>query len=67
MSCNIGKTDKIVRIVLGIVLIALGIMTGSWLGIIGIIPLGTGIMGFCPIYTLIGLNTTCKAIEEPKA
>ena len=57
---NVGGVDKGIRIALGLVLIAL-VFTGPqtpW-GWIGIVPLATGLMGFCPLYKLIGLNT-CK-------
>ena len=59
-TTNVGSIDRILRIVLGIVLIAL-VFVGpktSW-GWIGIVPLLTGLVGFCPLYSLVGLNT-CK-------
>ena len=55
---NVGGVDKTIRIILGLVLIAL-VFVGPqtpW-GWIGIIPLATGLMGFCPLYKLIGVNT----------
>jgi hypothetical protein len=55
---NVGGIDKILRIIVGLVLIAL-VFVGPqtpW-GWIGIIPLATGLIGFCPLYKLIGLNT----------
>lgn len=60
MPCNEGKIDRLLRIVAGLVLIALtqiGPMT-PW-GWIGVVPLLTGLVGFCPAYTLLGINT-CK-------
>jgi len=59
MKCNVGKADKIVRVLLGLVIIALGIYFNSWLGAIGIIPLFTAAIGWCPIYLPFGL-TTCS-------
>ena len=58
MKSNVGGIDKILRIVVGIVLIALAAMNviGLW-GWIGIVPLLTGLMGWCPAYTLLGMNT----------
>ncbi|MDA0189779.1 MAG: DUF2892 domain-containing protein [Proteobacteria bacterium] len=58
MKSNVGGIDKILRIVVGIVLIALAAMNviGLW-GWIGIVPLLTGLMGWCPAYTLFGMNT----------
>ena len=55
---NVGGIDKGIRIALGLALIALvfiGPQT-AW-GWIGIVPLATGLMGFCPLYKLIGVNT----------
>jgi len=51
MNKNIGSTDKIIRIILGIVILALGFYFKSWWGVIGLIPLLTASIGWCPIYT----------------
>ncbi len=59
MKQNIGKTDKMIRIVLGVVLIAVGLYYKSWWGIVGIIPLLTAGIGYCHLYTLLGIST-CK-------
>ena len=55
---NVGGIDRIVRIVAGIVLIALTLMgvIGVW-GWIGIVPLATGLLSTCPVYSLLGFNT----------
>ena len=55
---NVGGIDKYLRIAVGIVLIAL-VFVGpqSALGWIGVVPLVTGLLGFCPLYKLFGLNT----------
>ncbi|MFN4224992.1 MAG: DUF2892 domain-containing protein [Hyphomonas sp.] len=58
---NEGKFDRILRIVLGLALIAL-VFVGPqtpW-GWIGLVPLATGLIGWCPAYTLLGINT-CPA------
>ena len=60
MQCNVGKVDKIVRVVLGVVIIGIGVVMESWLGLIGIIPLATAAIGYCPLYSIVGLNTQCK-------
>jgi len=58
MQTNVGGIDKILRIVAGLILIALGIMgIGAPWTFIGIVPLATGLMGWCPAYKLIGVNT----------
>lgn len=60
MKANIGTLDRIARIAIGIVLIALAATgtIGLW-GWIGIAPLLTGLFRFCPAYTLLGINS-CK-------
>ncbi|HRP74994.1 MAG TPA: DUF2892 domain-containing protein [Rhodocyclaceae bacterium] len=58
MQTNVGGIDKILRIVAGLILIALGIMgIGAPWTFIGVVPLVTGLMGWCPAYKLIGVNT----------
>lgn len=58
MKMNVGNIDRIVRIVIGLALIALAATStvGVW-GYIGIVPLLTGIFKFCPAYSLLGVNT----------
>lgn len=63
MKTNVGGIDKVLRIVAGLALLSLiFILEGNarWWGLIGIVPLLTGSLGWCPAYTLIGLNT-CPA------
>ncbi|MFH0975039.1 MAG: DUF2892 domain-containing protein [Spirochaetota bacterium] len=57
MKCNVGKTDRIIRVVAGLVIIGLGFYFQSWWGIIGIIPLLTVIVSWCPVYKLLGIST----------
>jgi len=61
MQCNVGKTDKILRIIAGLALLLLG-ATGviGWWGLIGLVPLATGLMGWCPAYNLLGIKTCGK-------
>ena len=55
---NVGKTDRIIRIVLGVLLIGnVFFALQSPIGWIGVILLVTGIAGICPLYSLLGLNT----------
>jgi len=60
MNKNLGKTDRIIRIILGIIILAVGIINTSLLGLIGIIPLATALMGWCPLYTPFKINTCSK-------
>lgn len=58
MKTNVGGVDRAVRIVAGLILIALALTgtIGAW-GWIGIVPLATGLMRTCPLYSMLGLNT----------
>lgn len=61
MNKNVGTLDRALRIVVGLVLITLAATgtVGPW-GWIGVVPLGTGLFSWCPVYTLFGIKT-CKA------
>lgn len=58
MKANVGGFDKIARILAGVVLVGLAATgtVGMW-GWIGVVPLATGLMGWCPAYNLLGMNT----------
>ncbi|MCB9101523.1 MAG: DUF2892 domain-containing protein [Anaerolineales bacterium] len=57
MKCNVGSIDRVIRVLLGLVIIALGFYFNSWFGAIGIIPLFTAAVGWCPLYMPFGLST----------
>jgi len=57
MKANVGGIDRILRIVVGLALVAWAIMGGPVWAWIGVVPLGTGLFGFCPLYPLLGMNT----------
>ena len=58
MKVNVGGIDRILRIVVGLVLILLAATgTVGWWGWLGVVPLLTGLFKFCPLYTLLGMNT----------
>lgn len=60
MKKNVGQVDRGIRIMVGIVLLLLVVVLQNdwrWLGLIGIIPLATGLLGSCPLYMLLGINT----------
>ena len=58
MTSNVGGMDRILRIIVGLALIALTLFgtIGAW-GWIGIVPLATGALKFCPLYSMLGFNT----------
>lgn len=60
MTENIGSLDRILRIIVGLALLSMLVwVDGStrWLGLIGLIPLGTALFRWCPLYTMLGLHT----------
>lgn len=58
MKTNVGGIDKILRILVGIALIVMAYMNvvGVW-GYIGVVPLLTGLIGWCPVYPLLGISS----------
>ncbi len=63
MKVNIGSADKVVRIVVGLALLSLLVLVpgkARWFGLVGLVPLLTAFVGFCPLYTLLGVNTCPK-------
>ena len=63
MNKNVGTLDRVLRLLLGLVVIGLGFLYQSWWGIVGIVPLLTAGIGWCPPYALLGFST-CKLKEE---
>ena len=59
MSANVGGIDRILRILAGAALIVWALMGGPVWAWVGIVPLATGLVKFCPFYPLLGLST-CK-------
>jgi hypothetical protein len=61
MEPNVGDTDRMIRIVAGVLLLSL-IFVGpqSWWGLVGLAPLATAFINFCPAYKLLGVNTLGK-------
>ncbi|MDR7023927.1 Protein of unknown function [Pseudomonas peli] len=60
MKANVGTLDRSLRIAAGLILLGLSLsgVIGLW-GLIGIVPLATGLFRFCPLYPLLGIST-CK-------
>ena len=57
MKANVGSIDKVLRIVLGAALIAWALMGGPVWAWIGVVPLATALLNFCPLYAILGTNT----------
>jgi hypothetical protein len=59
MTLNEGTLDRVIRVVLGIALLSLAFVgPKTWIGLVGVVPLLTGIVGFCPLYRLVGIRTS---------
>lgn len=58
MVQNVGKIDRLIRAVVGLIVLSL-VFVGpkSLWGLLGLIPLGTALIGWCPPYSLLGINT----------
>lgn len=69
MKANVGGVDKVLRIVVGVLLLSLIFLVegpARWWGLVGLVPLGTGLLGFCPLYAVFGL-TTCPLTKKGAA
>lgn len=60
MENNTGTMDRVIRIILGIVILAAGFYFESLWGLVAVIPLISGLVGFCPVYGVLGIST-CPA------
>lgn len=61
LKTNVGTTDRVLRVVLGLVLLLAFFLYPEagwrWFTLIGVIPLVTGLVGSCPVYSLLGVST----------
>ena len=57
---NVGSADRVIRLILGLVIIGIGYYYQSWWGAIGIVPIFTALIGWCPAYLPFRINT-CSA------
>ena len=62
---NEGPIDRVARVVLGVALVLIGFVAvggtgGTVLGVIGFVPILTGLSGWCPLYTVLGVNTCSR-------
>jgi hypothetical protein len=60
MTQNVGSIDRIVRVIIGLALLAFAVFSGSayaWIGWIGVVPLLTAAFSTCPLYSILGLST----------
>ena len=57
MNLNVGSADRVIRIVIGVAICAAGWYYHSWWGVIGLVPIVTAAIGWCPAYLPLGLST----------
>jgi hypothetical protein len=60
MKYNVGTADRLMRIVVGLLIAILGVWFNSWWGLIGIIPIATGLIKWCPLYVPLKISTVKK-------
>ena len=60
MKANMGTSDRALRIIVGLGIIAYGVVNHSWIGVVGAVPLLTAFVRFCPLYVPLGINTIGK-------
>jgi hypothetical protein len=64
MKSNVGNIDKAIRLFLALVIGAVGFYFQSWWGLVALVPLITGLTSFCPLYSIVGLNTySVKSVQ----
>lgn len=66
MTANVGTVDRILRFSLGLTLLAVGYYYKSWWGLVGLLPVLTATVRFCPAYVPFGLST-CAVKKSPPA
>lgn len=63
MEKNTGSIDRIIRVILGVLILGIGYYFNSWWGLVGLVPLGTAALGWCPLYLPFGLST-CRVKQS---
>ena len=57
MKYNVGNRDRLVRIIVGVAIVAVGAYLQNWWGLVGLVPLLTGVIRWCPAYLPFGIST----------
>ena len=60
MKKNVGSVDRLLRIIVGAVIVVWGVYAESWWGLVGVVPLMTGMLNRCPVYLPFNLSTIKK-------
>ena len=67
MKSNVGGIDRTLRIVIGLAVLATGLYFKSWWGLVGLVPLLTAALGWCPAYLPLGLSTCPVKSDSSKS
>jgi hypothetical protein len=70
MKRNVGKVDRAIRIVAGLVVLGLTLVlegNARWWGLVGLLPLATGLIGWCAVYAPLGIDTCETEGDTPGA
>ena len=60
MKCNVGPVDRLLRIIIGLLVAIAGVVFDSWWGLVGLVPLATGLFKWCPLYVPFKISTVKK-------
>ncbi len=60
IQANVGKADRMIRLLAGMAIIAAGVYYQSWWGAVGIVPIATALINWCPLYAPFGISTCGK-------
>ncbi len=66
MKTNVGTLDRVIRVLLGLSVLGAGYYFKHWLGLLGLVPLLTAFLGFCPAYLPFGLSTCSRPARNQK-
>ncbi len=68
MEKNVGSTEKVIRIVVGLAILSLLFLLegpNRWFGLIGLVPILTAVVGWCPAWSVLGINTCKTKTDNP--
>ncbi|MEX1029435.1 MAG: DUF2892 domain-containing protein [Paenibacillaceae bacterium] len=63
MNCNVGKTEQVIRVTAGAIIILGGLYKRNWWGIVGLAPIITGATRYCPLNSVLGIDN-CKVRQH---
>ena len=65
MPRNVHTVERGIRIVLGLFVLSLTFLVPTWWGLLGAVPLATGLVGYCPLYRVFGVSTCSRRTPPP--